>query len=222
MEELQTFKDQLALVNLQLEADPTNEDLLTLKAEFQELIELTEAANAVAAPKHDKGKQKATASSSAPPAPTHTSNNWQEKGEYRSGMDCMAKYHKDGKWYPAKINAVVGSHDSPLYTITFKGYTTSTNVPLAALRPHDPSAPIPTPVAAKRPQQHADLSDRDKERKKKKGEKWMATQKAKADDARGKQNDWQKFGKKAAKKGIHIAGLEGKSVFKTNDNPAGE
>lgn len=68
---------------------------------------------------------------------------------------------------------------------------------------------------------HDDLTDKEKEKKKKKGEKWMASQQAKAEDARGKQNDWQKFGKKAAKKGIHIAGLEGKSVFRTNNNPAG-
>lgn len=50
----------------------------------------------------------------------------------------------------------------------------------------------------------------------------MEKQKARADEAKGKQNSWQKFGKKAAKKGIHIAGLEGKSVFQTPDNPYGE
>lgn len=94
MEELQTFKDQLALVNLQLEADPENEDLLTLKAEFLELIELTEAAAAVqSAAKPDKGKAKAKE-----PTATPANNLWQEQGEYRAGMDCMAKYHKDGKW----------------------------------------------------------------------------------------------------------------------------
>ena len=36
-----------------------------------------------------------------------------------------------------------------------------------------------------------------------------------------KQNSWQKFAKKANKKGIHIAGSEGKSIFKTPDNPYG-
>lgn len=115
---------------------------------------------------------------------------------------------------------MVGSQDSPLYTITFKGYTSSTNVPLASLRPHDPSAPVPKPQP-KRPA-HDQLSEREKEKKKAKGEKWMEKQKARADEMRGKQNSWQKFGKKAAKKGIHIAGLEGKSVFQTPDNPYGE
>lgn len=105
--------------------------------------------------------------------------------------------------YPARINAVIGSADSPLYTITFKGYTSSTNVPLSSLKPHDPNAPIPTPQT-KRP--HEQLSEKEKDKKKRKGEKWMATQSARADDMKEKKTAWDKFGKKAQKKGIHISG----------------
>lgn len=47
--ELQTFRDQLAFVNLSLEADPENADLLSLKTELLEIIELTQAANPSAA-----------------------------------------------------------------------------------------------------------------------------------------------------------------------------
>ncbi|KLT40432.1 hypothetical protein CC85DRAFT_329843 [Cutaneotrichosporon oleaginosum] len=207
MEDVQTFKDQLALVNIQLESDKDNADLLTLKGELEELISLTEQAAAAAAePKKSKGKGKEKEKAE------HAAN-WQDSGEYRAGMDCMAKY-KDGKWYPARINQVVGSQESPLYTITFKGYTSSTNVPVSSLRPHDPSAPIPVPV--KRP---AELSEREKEKKKRKGEKWMSSLKERDQEARSKQNSWEKFGKKAQKKGIHIAGLEGKSVFRTSDSP---
>lgn len=49
----------------------------------------------------------------------------------------------------------------------------------------------------------------------------MEKQQARADEAKGKKNAWEKFGKKAQKKGIHIAGLEGKSVFKTSDSVTG-
>lgn len=91
MEDLQTFKDQLALVNIQLEGDADNADLLSLKAELEELISLTEQAAAVAAaPKKVKGKGKEKEKEPA-------QANWQDSGEYRAGMDCMAKY-KDGKW----------------------------------------------------------------------------------------------------------------------------
>ncbi|TXT05982.1 hypothetical protein VHUM_03743 [Vanrija humicola] len=218
MDELQTFRDQLALVNIQLESDPDNEDLLTLKKEFDELISLTEQAAAASAPKGESSKSKAKAKDKDTGGGGSNSN-WQEQGEYKAGMDCMAKYAKDGKWYPARINAVVGSKDSPLYTITFKGYSSSTNVPVSSLRPHDPTAPIPQPVERKR--QHDELSEREKEKKKRKGEKWMESQKAKSEEARGKQNAWEKFGKKAQKKGIYIAGLEGKSVFRTSESATG-
>jgi survival-of-motor-neuron-related-splicing factor 30 len=103
--------------------------------------------------------------------------------------------------YPAKINAVAGSQDNPLYTITFKGYSSTTTVPVGSLRPHDPNAPIPV-----QKRKVEELSEREKEKKKKKGEKWMETQKAQADEVKDKKNAWEKFGKKAAKKGIHISG----------------
>jgi len=104
--------------------------------------------------------------------------------------------------YPARISAVTGSQESPLYTITFKGYSSSTNVPLSSLKPHDPNAPIPQPQ--KRGAE--ELSEKDKEKKKKKGEKWMENQKQKAEEVKGKKQAWEKFGKKAHKKGIHISG----------------
>lgn len=213
--ELQTFKDQLAFVNLSLEADPENADLLSLKQELLEIIELTAPSSSAAPVSKGKGKETASAS-------VASNTNWQDQGQYKAGADCMAKY-KDGKWsvlfvrtvryaearltnrYPAKINAVIGSADSPLYTITFKGYTSSTNVPLSSLKPHDPNAPIPTPQPSNK-RAHESLSEKEKDKKKKKGEKWMATQTARTEDMRDKKTAWDKFGKKAQKKGIHISG----------------
>ncbi|WVN89793.1 uncharacterized protein L203_105023 [Cryptococcus depauperatus CBS 7841] len=209
--ELQTYRDQLAYVNLSLESDPQNDDLLKLKHELVELLDLTTQAIGQSSKggdaNKDKGKSKGKEKAS-------TITNWQDQGPYKAGMDCMAKY-KDGKWYPARINAVIGSQESPLYTITFKGYNTPTNAPLGFLRPHDPNAPIPQPQKRKVDQ----MTEKEKEKKKKKGEKWMEAQKARAEEVKEKKSAWEKFGKKAQKKGIHISGLEGKSVFRTPDNP---
>ena len=92
--ELQTYLDQLAYVNLQLESDPENEELQTLKTELNEIIDLTKAAigqtsgassSSKAAVSDNKGKGKSKDA------------NWQDNGQYKAGMDCMAKY-KDGKW----------------------------------------------------------------------------------------------------------------------------
>lgn len=97
---------------------------------------------------------------------------------------------------------MVGSQESPLYAVTFKGYTSSTNLPLSSLKPHDPNAPIPQPQKRRADE----LTEKEKEKKKKKGEKWMETQKQRAEEVKEKKNAWEKFGKKAQKKGIHISG----------------
>ena len=87
--ELQTYRDQLAYVNLSLESKPTDSDLLKLKTELIELIDLTSSiaqssgVGGKAEGSKAKGKGKET--------------NWQDNGVYKAGMDCMAKY-KDGKW----------------------------------------------------------------------------------------------------------------------------
>lgn len=103
--ELQTYLDQLAYVNLQLETEPENEELKTLKTELNEIIDLTKAAIG-----HTSG-----GSSSSKPAPDTKGKgkskdvNWQDNGQYKAGMDCMAKY-KDGKWLvPTSPSSILSS-----------------------------------------------------------------------------------------------------------------
>jgi len=92
MSELQTAKDQLALVNLSLEADPQNDELLKLKTELLELIELIEPAATKKEEKAVKADVKVETKGKG------RDTNWQDHGKYIAGMDCMAKY-KDGKLY---------------------------------------------------------------------------------------------------------------------------
>ena len=49
----------------------------------------------------------------------------------------------------------------------------------------------------------------------------MEVRAAKAKEQQEKQVSWQKFAKKSERKGIHIAGVSGSSIFKTPDNPLG-
>ena len=65
------------------------------------------------------------------------------------------------------------------------------------------------------------ISPEERERKKKKNEKKLEVRAAKAKEQQEKQVSWQKFAKKSEKKGIHIAGVSGSSIFKTPDNPLG-
>jgi survival-of-motor-neuron-related-splicing factor 30 len=119
-----------------------------------------------------------------------------------------------GQRYPARISAVAGSTDSPTFTITFKGYSTSTTVPHSSLRPHDPFAPIPVPVTTKRKTpEEIKREERENEKKRKKGERWAETQNEREKDVKGKMSAWQNFGKKAQKKGINISGCVQAGVF---------
>ena len=63
--------------------------------------------------------------------------------------------------------------------------------------------------------------EEERERKKKKNEKKVETRVQKAKEQNEKQATWQKFAKKSEKKGIHIAGVSGTSIFKTPENPLG-
>lgn len=94
--ELQTYKDQLAFVNLSLESEPSNDDYQKLKAELVELIELTEMAIAQTAASSAKPAAE-TSKAKGKGKETSANSNWQDNGVYKAGMDCMAKY-KDGKW----------------------------------------------------------------------------------------------------------------------------
>ena len=63
--------------------------------------------------------------------------------------------------------------------------------------------------------------EEERERKKKKNEKKLEVRAAKAKEQQEKQASWQKFAKKSERKGIHIAGVAGTSIFKTPENPLG-
>lgn len=112
--ELQTYRDQLAFVNLSLDADPENSDLLSLKQELLEIIDLTQAAlgpSASSAVKPVSGSGGAGASKGKGKETAGANANWQDQGTYKAGMDCMAKY-KDGKMYVSKVHHWAARHNS--------------------------------------------------------------------------------------------------------------
>ncbi|KAH7104588.1 hypothetical protein BKA62DRAFT_692716 [Auriculariales sp. MPI-PUGE-AT-0066] len=64
--------------------------------------------------------------------------------------------------------------------------------------------------------------EEERERKKKRNEKKLEVRATKAKEQNEKQSSWQKFTKKAEKKGIVIAGSQGTSIFKTPENAHGK
>ncbi|KAI0313740.1 hypothetical protein OF83DRAFT_1064963 [Amylostereum chailletii] len=207
--DLETYQVQLSQVELALAADPDNAELTSLRSELQELIELTTAAiaesEAAASSSKAEGSRRTTVS-----APTAT---------WTAGDECLAKFSGDGSWYPARIISVGGSTDRRAYSVVFKGYNTTEVVDGALLKALPPNYTQTAAYQSKRKLTAAEEEER--ERKRKRNEKKLEVRAAKAKEQNQKQATWQKFAKKSEKKGVHIAGVAGTSIFKTPDNPTG-
>jgi survival-of-motor-neuron-related-splicing factor 30 len=206
-EGLETYQVQLSQVELALAADPDNAELTSLRDELQELINLTTTL--------------ISQSGSAPPSKsTDTSRKTitaQQSTTWSAGDECLAKYSGDGAWYPARINSVAGSAEKRIYSIMFKSYNTTEQLEASSLKPLSPNHNL-LPSAKRKAKEE---EEEEKERKRKKNEKKLETRAAKAKEQVQKQASWQKFAKKSEKKGVHIAGMAGTSIFKTPDNPLG-
>ncbi|KAK0233186.1 hypothetical protein IW262DRAFT_1329147 [Armillaria fumosa] len=206
--DLETYQVQLSQVEVALSSDPDNAELEALRSELKELIGLTQTAIAQAELASSSKVESSRKSSSATPVQTWT-----------AGDECQAKYSADGGWYPARITSVGGSADNRVYSIVFKGYNTTEQVKASEVRPLPPNYTYNAPVSNKR--KLSKQEEEERERKKKKNEKKLEAKAAKAKEQTQKQATWQKFAKKSEKKGVHIAGVAGTSIFKTPDNPLG-
>ncbi|EJT97924.1 hypothetical protein DACRYDRAFT_24845 [Dacryopinax primogenitus] len=211
-QELEQYQAQLAQVNAVLEEDAENEELQSLRTEIVELIDLAQKAlaqEAIAAARAKASAAKAATGVRAIP-----------QADFKPGGDVDAKYSRDGHWYPAKIIAVGGSESNRVYTVLFKGYSETEIVKASEIRASTSTQPWQNPHNdAKRKLSKEEEEER--ERKKKRNEKKLEVRAHKAKEQQDKQQAWMKFAKKSEKKGIEIAGMSGRSIFKSPDNPLG-
>jgi hypothetical protein len=210
--DLEEYQLQLTQVETALEADPDNAELASLRSELNQLIELaqTAIAQAEAAAASSSSKQKSSHGASSSATPTHA---------WGAGDDCLARYSADNQWYPARITFVGGAPENRVYSIVFKGYNSTELVKSTELKPMPNNYVQNVPNSNKRKLSKEEEDEREK--KKKKNEKKVAMKAEKAKEQAAKQHTWQKFAKKSEKKGVHIAGVAGTSIFKTPDNPLG-
>ena len=214
-EDLETYQVQLQQVEAALANDPDNDGLKDLHKELKELISLTEQALA----------QQGAATSAAASSSKKQNAQSTSASQWKAGDECLAKYSTDGQWYPARIASVGGSVENRVYTIVFKTYNTTEVVNSSAIKPlpanyQAPNNPYLSLASTKR--KLTQVEEEERERKKKKNEKKLEVRAQKAKEQNEKQATWKKFAKKSEKKGIHIAGVAGTSIFKTPDNPMGK
>ena len=119
--DLETCQVQLSQVEIALSKNPDDAELSSLRSELQEPIDLTQTAQAEAA-------SSSKAESSHEAATTAPSKTWS------AGDECLAKYSRDGGWYPARITSLLGSADNRVYSIVFKGYNTTELVKFAEIK----------------------------------------------------------------------------------------
>lgn len=208
--DLETYQVQLSQVELALQADPDNGELCSLQSELTELISLAQEAIA----------QAETASSSRV-GPSRKSTMSTPAFSWAAGNECLAKYSGDGGFYPARITSVGGSAENPVYSIVFRGYNTTELVKGSEIKSLPANYQERTPALSNK-RKLTKVEEEERERKKKKNEKKVEARAAKAKEQLAKQATWQKFAKKSEKKGVHIAGVAGTSIFKTPDNPLGK
>lgn len=216
--DLEAYQVQLSQVEVALSADLGNAELTSLRDELKELIQLTQAAIA---------QSEAAASSSKEGSSNHNRKHATPTHKCSAGDECLAKYSGNGQWYPARITSVGGSTDNPVFSIVFKGYNTTELVKGSEIKPlppnyHHQAASQLAAAAAAGKKKLTKAEEEEKEKKKKKNEKKLEVRAHKAKEQLLKQQTWQKFAKKSERKGVHIAGVAGTSIFKTPDNPLGK
>lgn len=212
--DLEAYRVQLTQVELALSSDRDNDDLANLREELKSLIELAQSAIAQS--------EAAAASSAKEPRKNAQAASRQT---WSAGDECLARYSTDGQWYPARIISVGGSTENAVFTIVFRGYNTTELVKLSEIKAQPPNYKDQTTYgggAAAGKKKLTKAEEEERERKKKKNEKKLEARAQKAKEQMMKQQSWQKFAKKSEKKGVHIAGVAGTSIFKTPDNPLGK
>lgn len=225
--DLETYQVQLSQVELALSADTQNAELISLRSELKELIDLTQAAIDQQAAAASASSSKAAEASKKAAAAAASSGASSSSKTLAAGDECLAKYSGDGQWYPARIASVSGSADNRQYSVVFKVYNNTELVSASQIKPlpsnHNgggaSSGAGGGGAGSKR--KLSKVEEEEREKKKKKNEKKVEVRAAKAKEQQEKQVSWQKFAKKSERKGIHIAGVAGSSIFKTPDNPLG-
>ncbi|RUS22079.1 hypothetical protein BC937DRAFT_90493 [Endogone sp. FLAS-F59071] len=223
-EELATYQYQLQQVEEVLAADPTNPEMLKLKTDLTELINLT--AQYVQQEKQIKQQQHKVshATTVADEEPASPNSPTTPSKPLTVGSMCLAKWSADGKFYPATVSAIGGS--AQVYSVVFKGYSDVEIVKAEDIRPMTEGNGTVGGAKGGKRESVFEAPEDDKRKKKPKRDK-NAPKKVAEEVV--KQKAWLNFAtktgadeKKKKKTNVVVAPINKKSIFKTPDNPEGK
>ena len=154
--EVKEYKTQLETIDISLQEDPSNTELLSLKAELEEVISLTESTIAELKP----SSASAPAKPSIPQAPP-VKEKWSKENHpaYQAGYrppstavaaeaeetkpvtfavnDTVSARWKsgDGAFYTGRITSITGSSTNPVYIVHFKNYNATETLRSKDIKP---------------------------------------------------------------------------------------
>ncbi|XP_071804893.1 survival of motor neuron-related-splicing factor 30-like [Asterias amurensis] len=207
---LLTYRAQLQQVEAALTNDPENEELTKLKADLQDVIDLTTDL-VQAAPGSSEPQEEETADPAA-----------DEITRWNVGDRCEAIYSVDGLYYQCTIDEV---HNDSTVTVTFDEYENTEIVPISKLKQTEE-----TESSNKRTSEEAGLSNskplskkelqaKQREYKKKKTQKKIDRQKHMEQKHEEQKNSWLNFSSKAIKS---KKGMTKKSIFASPESTSGK
>ncbi|XP_011309933.1 survival of motor neuron-related-splicing factor 30 [Fopius arisanus] len=208
MDDLQNYKLQLQQVEAALTTDPSNEELLKLKIDLEEVIELTH--DLIKSQQHEK-RQSNGMDAKDPILLAVLANKW------KVGDSCMAPWSEDGKYYEATID---GINEDGVVNITFNEFKNTDVTMLNQLKSvaKRPASDWADQKSKKLQAAAAVGADPNKQREylKKKKQKKLQRFKELEEEREQEKNKWLAFSTKSAKKGVVK-----KSIFATPENVKG-
>jgi len=223
--ELNTYKLQLQQVEAALTTDPDNEELLTLKGDLEQVLNLTlemlndqlGRSSGEASGGGDTGAEKADEDAEAYNKPKKKSR-WAEPAPilpikpWQVGENCQALYSGDGTYYDAKIEEITTDGE---VSVKFKGFKGTFVTSLGLLKL--PSSGTTTVHDVNSSKNRKELLAHQKEQKKEKKKKHLENLKALEAEREKEKNKWASFSNKAFGK----KGFVKKSIFKTPETGDG-
>ncbi|OWF54268.1 survival of motor neuron-related-splicing factor 30-like [Mizuhopecten yessoensis] len=212
---LATYRLQLQQVEASLANDADNEDLLKLKKDLQEVIDLT--SELVGQQKVEVGDEEEEA---AGPSNEETGSKVVvPQHDWKSGEDCMAMYSEDGQYYPATVDEVL---EDGTCTVKFNDYGNMDVTEVKFLKSTDPESYTTGEAGqtdAKKPQSKKDLIASQREYKRKKSQKKAQRLKQMEEERESEKNKWLDFNSKTFSK--TSKGKVKKSIFATTEHVNG-
>ncbi|XP_008632630.2 PREDICTED: survival of motor neuron-related-splicing factor 30 [Corvus brachyrhynchos] len=201
--QLASYKAQLQQVEAALSGNADNEDLLKLKKDLQEVIELTKDLLST-----QPSETLASSDSSASALPSHS---------WKVGDRCMAIWSEDGQCYEAEIEEI--DEENGTAAVTFAGYGNAEVTPLFNLKPVEEGRKAKEDSGNK-PMSKKEMIAQQREYKKKKALKKAQRIKELEQEREDQKVKWQQFNNRAYSK--NKKGQVKRSIFASPESVTGK